>query len=1499
MKNLHVRLSANVAEFKQQMGAAGHATKDFGREMDQAARQSADSMNRIGKAGVVAGGLIVAGFGMMVGAAAKFETSMRNVSTISATTRSDFGGMSAAVLDLSRKVPQAATTLADGLYDIASSGFDGANALAVLEASAIAATAGLSDTATAARSITGILNAYGQGAEEAARVSDVLFQTVNVGVVTFEELAQGVGTWVGTAAALKIPIEDASAALATMTLSGINAAESHTALNRVMASFVDPSDAMGEAIRTLGYESGEAMVAELGLKGATEAISEAAGGSVQSLAEMYGEIRAIKGALALGAADGENYARVTEAMGDAAGSTARAYEEQSKSFSVQLDLAKSSISAFAIEIGTVFLPAATSVAQAVGSLADFISSLPGPLKTTVVIATGLAGVFMLVGGAALLAAPKIVSMKAALDTLAGSGTRTAAVMGGLQTSMAWLGKGVLIGAVLLGLNAIGDAVGSFISGGGQAAGDVGRLTEALTLFASSGRASGELAAQFGRDMEGFADVLKTTDDKMKDVEFFSRENVGNIFAGHNQGAADAREQIAALDESLAALLAQDPEAGEKAWNKLRREWEAAGGDADMLDEAFGKTNDQLDLNTEKTKVDAEAQAELNKQLKELGYNLDESSELAGMLPEELDKLKASTDPVIFSMLEMGTVTSEQAKQMQEDLTSFVDGVRSAFAEITSPLTIYGETLTEVNEAAEAAWLKGHESLEGFVAAGSLSLGEFIGGMQDTVKSTEQFMADIQTAITMGYDPQLIADLLQAGPEQAAPILETLLSDHSGNLVGLVNETQGKLRELNVAAAEMARLTHLATTSSSDQMVRDLSTAMALVQTNMATGGKLGAEGLARELKIGVDEVIRIAGAYGINLAAGLNPVLEGVGKERISYTRTLGLQTYATGGRVPGTGDFDTVPAMLTPGEFVIRKDAVKVIGIETLNDLNWADRKKYATGGFVSASAVPTPPSAAHRGNMVGYTGDASMDHLYEAVTSWVRDNAMVATGSTTGLDPAFLGMFNRYNEALGGVLSIISGFRSRAQQQRLYDRYMAGVPGQAPAAPPGRSNHERGLAIDHSPHSTAGMRARAGGFGLRYPMSYEPWHVEPIHIRDSGGPLMPGLTWNGTGRPEVVLPMSPQHFATGGIVKRAVGEVHQEYAEEQFGAYLGWRAGMDPAQLQAVGAAYRELADVAGASVARQLMSQRLGAEGYQAAARKIIDALEAQRAAEEAAAAERRRITDLRYEMGEISTDAYLKTLRRRLKGEKRYSEEWAAIWQQIESIEKERLDGALKYLDDLNSAIADRAEDLAGWADVTERVTVGWGNSVSSITANVKQQMAVFSEWQAALAAARERGVSEAVIDVLGLEEGPEALAQLRAFTAATDAELAELNAVVAAQQTQAGQQAAKEATDLNTALGMTIAEMGQAFRSEGGHTGYEFGNALAGGLWATVPAIKQAIQGVLAAGGSSILLSSTGGATAAPLVSVTLDVESMTALIRTEVNGVIDETSTDIEIAGSR
>ena len=77
----------------------------------------------------------------------------------------------------------------------------------------------------------------------------------------------------------------------------------------------------------------------------------------------------------------------------------------------------------------------------------------------------------------------------------------------------------------------------------------------------------------------------------------------------------------------------------------------------------------------------------------------------------------------------------------------------------------------------------------------------------------------------------------------------------------------------------------------------------------------------------------------IKLATGFGSFVRGIGG---------GLKApkaFATGGLVPGSGNRDTVPAMLTPGEFVIRKSSVAKLGAGNLAAMN---ENRYAAGGVV-----------------------------------------------------------------------------------------------------------------------------------------------------------------------------------------------------------------------------------------------------------------------------------------------------------------------------------------------------------------------------------------------------------------------------------------------------------------------------------------------------------------------------------------------------------------------
>jgi len=96
--------------------------------------------------------------------------------------------------------------------------------------------------------------------------------------------------------------------------------------------------------------------------------------------------------------------------------------------------------------------------------------------------------------------------------------------------------------------------------------------------------------------------------------------------------------------------------------------------------------------------------------------------------------------------------------------------------------------------------------------------------------------------------------------------------------------------------------------------------------------------------LGALAAIKIARGIG-SFAAGI-----GAGLTRHSEGGPIG---FNTGGLVPGQGNRDTVPAMLTPGEFVIKKKSVESIGLDNLQRLNTGGLVKQAESGQRTVGAA------------------------------------------------------------------------------------------------------------------------------------------------------------------------------------------------------------------------------------------------------------------------------------------------------------------------------------------------------------------------------------------------------------------------------------------------------------------------------------------------------------------------------------------------------------------
>jgi len=448
-------VDAQAATTAASMGAS------FGRAATMI-QKNAESIRRVGMGIAAMGAVMAAGLGKAVMAAAEFETQMRNVDSILKLSEEQLQSTSAEIIALSTRLPQSAASLAAGLYDIASSGFEGADGLKVLEASAKAASAGMTDTATAAQAIAGAINAYGMTADDAAHISDVLFKTVDRGVITFGELSSGIGQVLASAAAVGVTLEEVGAAIATMTKAGITSDMAMTSLNRIMVTFLNPPKLLAEALATVTKETGLQIIQTKGLAGAVEILNKVSGNSPELLAAMGLEQRSLRAAMSLTRQEGAIYRDELERQADAAGATQAALDRQAKAFAYQWGLMKNQITAAAIGIGQELIPALRPLVETLGKVAKaaaaWVKENP-ELTRSLVVLTAQVAAFMLALGPLIVALPGLVIACQALIPVLAPGLVFA--FGAVATGAATAGEAMMFLAAPAGALALVTA--SFVT----------------------------------------------------------------------------------------------------------------------------------------------------------------------------------------------------------------------------------------------------------------------------------------------------------------------------------------------------------------------------------------------------------------------------------------------------------------------------------------------------------------------------------------------------------------------------------------------------------------------------------------------------------------------------------------------------------------------------------------------------------------------------------------------------------------------------------------------------------------------------------------------------------------------------------------------------------------------------------------------------------------------------------------------------------------------------
>jgi TP901 family phage tail tape measure protein len=338
------------------------------------------SLDTLGKTslGVIIGGVsaatsAIAGFATKsIMEFAEFEKSMAETFKLLPDLSNEaMGKLEEDVQYLAARYGQLPAMVAEAFASAIGAGVDVSVINQFMDTAAKAAIAGSTDIQTAVDGLTSVVNAYGADVIDAARASDIMFKTVDLGKVSFDELSRYLFNVIPTASSLGLAFEDVGAAISQLTAMGTPTSVATTQIRQLLVELQKPTTEVSKLFEKMAGKSFPDFIKEGGnLSEALNMIYKGAQDSGTELAAVFGSVEALNAFLGLAGPNAAQYADFIDQMGNSAGSTNRAFEVMSKTISFQSDRLKAKLSNLFINVGRQFEP---FVAKAVEKIGDIVS----------------------------------------------------------------------------------------------------------------------------------------------------------------------------------------------------------------------------------------------------------------------------------------------------------------------------------------------------------------------------------------------------------------------------------------------------------------------------------------------------------------------------------------------------------------------------------------------------------------------------------------------------------------------------------------------------------------------------------------------------------------------------------------------------------------------------------------------------------------------------------------------------------------------------------------------------------------------------------------------------------------------------------------------------------------------------------------------------------------------------------------------------------------------
>lgn len=888
---------------------------------------------------VSAGTAMAAGFGIAGAAAVKmavqFNTTFVRIKALGGDLGTTIDEAKQKVIDLSDSTGESAQSVAEALYFVSSAGLKANQVMSTLKYSAEAAAAGLGDSQTIAQLLTSTLNAYQGTGLNAAKATDILIAAVRAGKAEPDELAASLGGVIATASQAGVSFDQLAAAVAAATNVGVDARRAVTGLRFLIQNLETPTNKAESALKRYGITSDQLrgmLSGREGLLGTLTFLSRqfdlTSGAGLEAWSDVIGGAR---GAIVANALVGKNLDSVKKAFDDVhqAGTVAgddiagvmrdiredpgfQFRQAMTQLMNTLLRLGESMVPLFQGAVGALHdaVPVVRVVAEWIGKILQFVQPL----------------------------LPLIV--KLGLAWLAWKGI--SAVLGSLTGAMGRLTTATEAQAVAAEEGAVAQGSGGKLMG---AIKTVGLLAGAwLAVKSNALAASGAAEDNAAKTAAGLA---------------------GSAAGGAMAGAAVAGPVgaivgggIGLISGGLAAAKGEAQKAGvaiEYVVTRLQKAFDAGRITSDQFANRLMALQPAIDeLHPPLTKATADTIAGA-KAMRDASADTDGLADKGALLMGVYDRTTAATADLAEHQY-MAATAFRKAQQAARDHAAWIEndqGAVEAFAEST------GSSFEDFMASATEAAHKGKAEMQKFlsdtraayddwhdeIADNLFSIEGFLGGLSDKQQGSMDKMnkaleGQMRQMDHYGRDWQTVSERAGGKADDLLEAIQAMGLDGATTLHTLATASDTQFRKFVGNVTDAQGKSNSLATIIQDDLVGSINDLIEAIH---------GIPGFRKTtLDVDVSKAISEIEDFNAKMKdAGIPIHLDIYGA---AHGRAEG---HAFGGPVGvGYGGGDIVPARLEPGEFVLRKEAVRAMGLQQAMQLNQLGHGKvpgFALGGYVT----------------------------------------------------------------------------------------------------------------------------------------------------------------------------------------------------------------------------------------------------------------------------------------------------------------------------------------------------------------------------------------------------------------------------------------------------------------------------------------------------------------------------------------------------------------------